>query len=1471
MNTKLPFALSAIGLLSLAIHQPAYAGLDVLPPKAPQAALTIEINQERGGIKAPAGAFVYDGVPFASADGETFLVIPEQGFSNVVQVPFALLNAAGQTVLGGLTLFVPGRDTNTPAAIATLFESQISQALASTAGAVSVALNPSVSPDLPFFASGTATPGTPAAFTATPGTAANLTLLNSFADPSAVSSTVTGVTAGTTVDSAANAALATTANAIGAAATVISQVNSQSIASGEDNIAVAVLATTVDNTTSTATVANTTVGVSLNNNATLSGSTSATVDANTLNATARANDSSGTLLATGANAGQLGNVASGPDNDNTYPAPGPLALTGDLLATGVQQLDQASNVTASLTASVGVHDGANTASINAITGGVSVNGNTAAAAADGNRLALSFSDQLSGGDVDSTVYGLQTAGDSNISATANVLAGVDVTTLTGNSLTVQGNSTQATAAANRATATVDARPDQASDSLNVDVEQFLRAQGAAVALSASSSGSSGITGTTLGNSRNSITGNRATALVLGNEQATTADLGQGVQAGPATVEGNQTLLADGQALALSATTSGGFATAVTGDTASTTTVSGNTGIAQALGNNAAQAVGGLAGVRSGALAVSQTQNAVSDAVNAITLDADLTGFGIGASATTLSQPQLAVTGNQAASLLTVNRNSQSLGANSGSSTAAGTVAASATQLANSLIAGAEVNGLRLGVINPTANIIGTNAGDANLTVSNNQVDAQAELNRSTQSLDGLSGATAGAVSLTTTQTANSAAAPNVGGVDAALVGTGVGLYGPTAEITLQDDSAFNLVTNGNQLASTAQANLASVAVGPISGTVSANVTAGITQAADGLVVGATNLDTGFGIAEAAPATTLFNAADNTSVSVTVADNSLQAVSRQNSGSIAQGSVSGAVQLGNLSSQITQTSTTGGTNASNSGVFAGVNAAVGANALGLGNASVATNLAVNGNSVRADAADNLATVVAAGVNGSVGATASVGGVISQSSTGGQINATNSLIGLGAVEQNNTNLNEGAGTLAITVADNSTVAVASGNNSSASLGGVNGGIAASGSAGITTTQTLDSQVTASSGQISAGISNAALGNNAGAGAASLTVSGNGVVTAASGNDSRVVDLGDSAASIAGTLGSTTTQTVSTNASLAASASAINLGATGLTAFGTASAAAVTVDGNAITTTATANNSSVAGSVAGTLTGAVNLATTQTLNGSAAGISASTGTALSPNLIGVSAADVGANAAVSVANNTVTSAVNGNRVLNNLDGLAFSSATGTVSFTATQNILGNAGAAVTGDLNAEVRNTTVGLVATTGATLPAVAVSGNRLVASTLGNESNRVLNNLSGNFDAATQSVLVNDNQTTNGAVLLATVADSRIGSQLFSDLGIPTSVTVNGNSVVAQAIANSSNQRVALNGVSTVGGPLTSLNAGQNLINTTVNATISNVSLGLTTNGVALGAGNFTGAAVTAGNSLNANAIGNQASLVRVGR
>ncbi|ROH93285.1 S-layer family protein [Stagnimonas aquatica] len=1475
MNTKLPFALSALGLISLAIHQPA-AAQDAGP------SLNIEITAAGGGILPPQNAVTVDGTPLKVLDGDSpetkYLVFKDEpayiSFKFQIEIP----GIGTQT--GGFSVEALDR-ADAEAKFATKYAELLTAINNKTPGTTVTGLLETRVPDGQlsvttdkYFAVGEQSVAGPSRLNASASGLANSVILTSFADPSQIQSRVQSAQVGADVENAADAALATSGNTVAANATVISQLAAQSIATGESSLAVASLATTTDQTTSTATVEQSEIGVRISNDGTLSGATSVTVDSNALTAAARGNDSTSRLVASGANSGVGGNDAAGAAQGNTYPAPGALTILGDLQATGVQRLDQQSNVSASITSStLGLTDAAGAGTVDSISGGISVSGGSATAVADGNRLALELTDALSGSDVDSTAYGLQTVNDTGITAAASATVGVDVTTVTGSALVVSDNRTQSSATGNRATASVSARPDGASDSLVADVEQFVRAETRDVNIESTAAdnriGLSGVT-TATGVSSN-VADNLLTAIATGNDQSTAADLGAGVQAGAAAIGGNQTLGVVAGDLTLSATVSNSrIGTVATTDALSQTTVSGNTAIGQVLGNNGQQQVAAFAGSREAALNVSQDQQAIGSATQLLTFAADVNGLGIGASATTLAAPQLTVSGNRAAGLITVNRNSQSLGAQSGGSNASGSTAVTATQTADSISAGARLTDLRLGVIDAGTTLSADPArAAAEITVSGNTVDAQTELNRSVQTLDSASGNFEGTVVLGATQNANTAAG-GVSDVVAGLTRAGVGLYGATEAIDIVD-GRLNLTVSDNSLASQAQANQAQAQFGAVSGVVNLasptdRLGVSLTQTADNVDTRAQNLDTGLGLVESNPTAALFGS-NTDNVSLNVNGNTLQALSRRNNAGVVLGAVSGQLSQGTVGSEVSQTSGAGASLAQNSGVYVGVTAAPTAADLGLGNARASTGLAVTGNSLRADAADNLSTIVGGGVNGTIGGSARIGATVSQSSTGATVDANNNLVSLGANLLNGGTVGNGTGSTSISVADNSLVAVAAANNSTASLGGVSGSIAAGGTAGIDTTQTLDSLVTATSADINAGITDANIGNVAGAGATSLSVSANGITTVASGNDSRVVDLGESAANIEGTLGATTTQTLNSSASLAASNGGLRIGAVGIGELGTEGVAALSVDSNVATTSATGNNSEVTGAVSGTLTGQVALSATQVINGSTGGISAVSGT--TDNTIGVQAATLGANTSASVAGNTVRSAVAGNRVLNNLDGAAFSSATGAIALSATQSLTGNA-AATSGDLYSAVSNTTVGVIGGDGSVLPAASVSGNRLQATTVANDSSRLLNNLSGNFNAATTAVTASDSQTTDSAVLVAQVADSSIGSRLFSDSAVPTALAVNGNSVVAQAIANSSNQQIQLNGVSTTGGPLTSLNAAQSLLNTTVTATISSVTVGFSTAGLST-PGSYTGGAVTSGNSLNASAIGNQSSLVRSGR
>ncbi len=1479
MNNKLPFALSALGLISLAIHQPVFAQQD-----GPSLTIAIPSGQPTPA-SPPTKALQFEGsaVRILNADGSVatddagnplYLGVTGVGLDRRASIDLFATDASGVTRRFFAGAFIHYEFDVEVLAEKTLDILKLLVADSLPAGSTFAGVS-TIYPDT------LAIPGIPAApantrLTATPDSLSNSVILTSFADPSQIQSQVQSAQVGAAVENAADAALATSGNTVAANATVISQLAQQSIATGENSLAVAALATTTDQTTSTATVEQSGAGVRITNDGTLSGATSVTVDSNTLTSTARANDSTSRLVASGANSGAGGNDAASAAQDNTYPAPGALTILGDLQAVGVQGLDQQSNVSASITTStLGLTDEAGAGTVDSISGGISVSGNRAAAVADGNRLALELTDALSGSDVDSTAYGLQTVNDTGISAAVSATVGVDVTTVTSSALVVDGNRTQSAATGNRATASVNARPNGADDSLVVDVEQFVRADTLDVNIESTASdnliGLSGVTTATSVSSN--VADNLLTAIATGNDQSTTADLGAGVQAGVASIGGNQTLGVVAGDLTLSASIGNSrIGTIATTDTLSQTTVSDNTAIGQVIGNNAQQTVAAFAGSREASLSLTQDQQAIGSATQLLTFAADVNGLGIGASATTLEAPQLTVSGNTAASLITVNRNNQSLGAQSGGSNGSGTTAVSVTQATDSISTGANLTDLRLGVIDAGTTISAdpvSATAEAEITVSGNRVDAQTELNRSVQTLEGASGNFEGTVLLSATQTANTAA----GGVSDVVAGTtraGVGLYGATEPIDIVD-GRFNLTISGNTLAAQSQANQAQAQLGPVSGVVNLpNATdrlgVSLTQTADDVDTRAQNIDAGLGLVESNPTAALFGI-NTDNVSLNVNDNTLQALSRRNNAGVVFGAVSGQVNQGEVGSLVTQTGGIGASLAQNSGVYVGVTAATTAADLGLGNARASTGLTVTGNTVRADAADNLSTIVGAGVNGTVGASARIGATINQSSSGATVDATNTIVNLGANLLNGGASGNGAGSTSVSVADNNLVAVAAANNSTASLGGVSGSIAAGGTASIDTTQTLDSLVTASSTSINAGITDTSIGNVAGAGATSLSVSANGVTTVASGNDSRVVDLGQSAANIDGTLGATTTQTLDSNASLAASNGGLRIGAVGIGELGTEGLAALTVDSNQATTSATGNNSEVTGAVSGTLTGQIALSATQVINGSTGGIGATSGG--TDNMIGVQAGTLGANTSASVAGNSVSSAVAGNRVLNNLDGAAFSSATGTIALSAVQTLTGNA-AATSGDLFSAVTNTTVGVVGGDGSALPAAAVSGNRQQATTVGNDSSRLLNNLSGNFNAATTAVTASDTQTTDTAVLVARVADSSIGSSLFSDSSIPTALSVNGNTVVAQAIANSSNQQVQLNGVSTSGGPLTSLNAAQNLLNTTVTASISSVTVGFNTAGLTT-PGSYAGRAVTSGNSLNATAIGNQSSLVRSGR
>ncbi len=1468
MNRNLPFALSAIGLISLAVYQPALA-------QQAEPSLTIEISSgEPGPATPPDGVFTFQDAPVAIFDSFGNAVLDANGNPLFVRFPeggnsdrrIAFFSQAN----GGI--FGTGINSIGPSAAEAEAAARLEIQTIVNLGFTFLGLGAAPAPD-PL-----QVPGTPGvAGSALPTVEFNnldsAVVLNSFADPSAVLAQQLNVVAGQTVENAAGATLAASSNTLSADATVINQLASQSIATGEDSLAVAVLDTTIDNTTSTALIDTAVVGVRIDNEGALTGATSVTVNANSAVATARANDSTSALVATGANSGVAGNDAASPDNDSAYPAPGPLVIEGDLIATGVQQLDQLSNVRAEVdNVAVGLTEADVTAPASVIiTGGVAVSDNRLAAVADGNRLALQLNDALSGGDVDSTVYGLQTVSDTSITANAGAndgnRVGAVVDLIENTAVTVSSNQVQAAATGTRATATVAAAPDQSDDSLLVDVEQFVRAQAEDTSITASATNNQigrisrrgeGVTTT--------VSGNTLTAVGIGNDQATTAALGQGSIEGDTEIEGDQVLLLDGANLSITGEVLGGVVgTQLTGrDLDPVTTISGNTVIGQAIGNNASQATGAFAGTLDDDLDLDLEQTAIGSAAETLLVQGRVEDLLLGAAADQLRAPQLTISDNAVASLSTVNSSSQTVGAISGSSTDDGERDIDSDQQTDSVAVGAEVTDLLIGA---TADLIreSNDSSTATISVSGNSVNAQAELNRATQTLVGVSGLLGGEIEPEIDQDAN-ADAGGLSSVDAALVSAGLGVFDNAGEINVEDGS-FNLGVSNNTLSAQANANVSQVAVGALAITLDddGEIAANIDQAATDTAVTASAIDLGLGLTEGE--TVL--GTDTNDVGINATGNTLQTLARQNSATVVQGVISGDLATNDVDTIIAQEVNNGSTTASNSGVFVGVTPAAGFDDLALGSATESTVVTVTGNTLRADAASSIATITGSGVSGLLG-NGDVSLEITQDNAGNAVTATTSLVVLGAGLQNNQPVGAGEGGITTTVADNSVVTVASGNNASTSVGGFSGVAEDGSNIELLTQQTLNGQITASAGLIDAGITDADLGT--GDGAATLTVSSNTVLTAANGNDSRT-DFGDVAASITSEQRHRATQTVNADASLSADAGNLRIGAVGIGSLGTTSPVAVTVDANQVRTSVVANSSTSGGALSGTLAGddpSFSFTDTQTLNGSDVGSSATSGSDLAPIVIGAQAEELGANGSVSVANNGVTSAVAGNRVLNNLDSAAFASVSGSggLAFSATQTLNGNP--AATADLLSAVENTSVGVLGGDTA-LPAVSVAGNRLVADTVGNQASRVLNNLSGNFNADTIAVSLNDVQTVDTATLVASVSDSFIGGSFTSDVLVPTAVTVNGNQVVAQAIANSSNQLVSLNGASVQGGQLTSLNAAQNLINSNVTATISNVNVGLVNAGVNPGAASFTGAAVTAGNSLTATAIGNQASLVRNGR
>ncbi len=1479
MNTKLPFRLSSIGLLSLAICQMA---------QAQSTTYTV------GGTGTTTSQSVIDenGKPFLSGG---LIQAVDPSAVGVSGLNLNIYAGSLQAILFAPPTFsTPIATSSSVNSLASAISSYLSQNAIPASDIVTLSTAPSfafgiTSETFDLIDSLTKAPVLTSTFAASLTTSPTVQVANTGVatrDPSPVSASNTNSLVGSNLtNNAANTPLVTTASSITAAAIGNNQVLGTILASGEQTASVSLLDSSSNSATSTATVTNAIVGVSTAG--ALTGTGVVTTSNNSVAATARDNDSSATLIGAGTGAGTTPsvNISSGIG----FPTAGAtVTVTGDLVASGYQIVDSGSNVTASTSmTTVGLAQTAGTTTLN---GGITTSGNTISATAGGSRLSLNLTTAVGGGDASAVAYGLQTSQDSNITAsTSGVTIGALTSApavVTDTPITVTGNSLASAATANTLETTVGADLNIATNSLLVGGDQFLQANTAAVTVSSDVSSSTvGVQQGSGSGSGNTVTvsGNAVTSTAQGNQQTQSVTMAGGAVNStiPVVINANQTLLAPGKGLSISATigANGRVNVGVNGSGAGVGTlgalsVSNNNLSAQATGNNLLQNLDGstasspvaYSGGINSAITLSPTQ-ITDNTGNAIAVTSGLSNVDVGAGKLGNFSGPLSITDNSLSSTATVNALEQDAGS------FAGTVAANLTLSPKQTSTGATATASDAVVNVGLGDSTTANGGTAvAVQVTNNSENAQAGLNSAILNIGTISGNVSGIVGSAPSQTATGGTVMSSVNQTNFGINGDVGNMAPSTSLTWQVDS--------NTVSAVAQANELTSSTGAVSGSVSGAIgtTNGLgstpVQISTGndvsATVGTTKANTiTFGITNSAS-----SLSGATTTAIDASSNSVQALARQNSMSDTYGAVTGSLSNGDLGNAITQTSdVTGSTTATTTNVTVGLSG-TGPN-LGA-DAGTTSAVSINDNQMRADAAANLAAASLAAGSGSI--------------SGGKIEYLATQTSDGTVSANSGNLNLGVtgvnanqadvSPVTLSVNGNQAVTVAAGNSANLATAGFSGPVSGASLYTLEAVQTQDG----TAGGVSATASGIGIGlytgGNVGAGAAfSGTISNNSVVTSATANSAAA-----STGTLVGSLGTgselaTLVNQTSTNTDLIGSTSnvSIGLGATGN--IGGNGAVPVSVSRNAVQTTATANSSNTSEAVQGSVAGIVGAVVTQSSTlGALTGVSATT----TGVQIGVGGGTVQNNLSASVSSNTVSAGSAGNDLSDQVS-ISGAQINGQVGSNGSAFKLPAQSQSLSGPLNnpgvvSELNSVSVGVSGATGSVNAAssdLTVSGNQLLSTAVGNSATRSVN-VSGvlNGAGATQPLVsLNDNQSISNTPVTAFVdgapggatGNTLVGVSLSGGAVAPLNLVVSGNQVQAQAVGNSSVQQVSLNGASVAALAATSLSATQSLTNSAIMAQVANVTVGITS------AANLGGGSgVVSGNSIAATAVGNSTSLKRGG-
>lgn len=1258
----------------------------------------------------------------------------------------------------------------------------------------------------------------------------------------------------------ANEVLASTTGNIAAAAQVV--------AAGEDSVATAIAQSLGATSGQTATVSNSSVGAVATG--AISGAGSIAVSANRTQASAQGNSATASLLADTAQSGTTGDNPSVATNIG-----GSLSLTGDLLS-GSRQTLTGSAITATVEAGVGGSLVTGLALNNAAadfsaTGGVAVDANAVAASASGNRLSTVLTDQLAGTDVDVAVGALQQAVDSNIASSVDGarigLAGQASGASYSNApLSVTANQLSSTSTGNAATSRVVADLTGAGDSAAVRSAQNLTANTASAQPYAVSS-----------QTINAVVGATTNAAALSGVNATVSDnqisarstgqsLDNGFTAAPGRVDGIVNLSAS---QTLSATNAGlSFTSRVGDDTApvdigvdanlaggdlvnSQLQVSGNQVTAATIANSGRQALDAVQGVVSAdPFIVSLEQRAdQTAAANSIAATADIESLSLGVSSVrAIDGTGVNVVDNRVVGSATLNQGSLQTGGVIGSldssqeaSTTQSVVASDATTTLSEIQAG----------IRDTGALIAQN-GDVRVLLSGNVIAGQAESNRSEEAVGELRGDARGTLSAETTQSV-SGIGGNVATAQSTVSNVGLGLRNVTGNIG-NLDNAFDLDVVGNSISSTANQNVAVREVGAVAVSGAPNVSRTATQTtADSRALASLS---GVSAGLSGTVGALANTSDGVTFNIT--DNSAAATARGNVFSEVADGVSGSIQgPRGVLSKVTQTSGLNSvTQANVSSVsfgFSGYDAD-----LNLGGTSGGTTVNLVDNRVRSEATSNLSSIALGGVSGAVS-----GRIAAESSaTAAAVNANTdtvsaqlSSVTIGQSAPGQSPQIASVGTTSYDISRNATLASVAANRGSLDLGGFDGSL--TGKLELSGTQANQANVAASSTTVRIGISDRSQLAPA-TGSLSVAVSGNEVATAASGN-ALSSTLGAITGNLAGTVSSLVNQSSTADSDLDATTTGAEIGLTVFGQIGRGQAdtarASIAVDGNRVRTTVVGNSASDAVSLAGSLSGTVRTDAQQTNTFAGNEYSAVT----TNTNIGLGDGANGSGVTVALSDNSVLSSITGNQLSSLIDGASLSQ-TGTVEYGATQS---NVGGAAPSELSAAVNGTTVAVrVGGAPTTIPSTVVSGNQLVAAATANDSQRRIAGLSGQIDGGLLSV--SDTQSNTNLGVSASLAGAQFGAEFNSTSAVPLNLVSSDNVAIADAVGNRAVQVADIGGLSLTGGADVLMTARQSNVGSSINSTVSGVRVGLVTPG----SGAYTGSAVSNGNSVGANAVGNSARITR---